>query len=563
MPPQDSITDTKSVAMDRSVSVADDVEGHTSMVDFGNHNHLLRRLGNRQIQLMAIGGAIGTGLFISIGSGLHAGGPGSLLIAFAVYCGFVAMVNNGMAEMVTQYPVAGGFIRLAGHFGGEAWGFMAGWNYFIYEALVIPFEISSLSKVVQFWNADAPVWAICLAVIVTYIVLNMLVVNVYGEFEFWLATGKVVLVIGLFLFTLVTMCGGNPRHDAYGFRYWTHPGAFAASGTMTTNLGLSRWEGFLSALWTASFCVVGPEYVSLAAAESKHPRVYIKAAYKTIYWRFLFFFLGSALAVGIVVAYNDPTLVAILIGTGAGGGTAAASPYVIAMTNLGISVLPHMVNALLVTSIFSAGNSYVYCTSRSLHSLALEGRAPAIFTRCTRQGVPVYCLALTMVFSCLAFLQCSPKTSGALGYIVDLVTGGAFINYLVMSVTYVLFHRALAAQGVDRKTLPYCGWFQPYCGYAASVFYVLVIGSFGYTSFLPFNVKNFFGCYAMAVLAILTFSFWAVIKRSVGVDPACVDLVWECPEIDAYEASTTDEIKTFWGEMEDLVLFWKKTKAVV
>ena len=177
--------------------------------------------------LLSTGGSIGTGLFVSIGSGLHSSGAGGLLIAFMIYCFSVALVNNGMAEMVTQYPVAGGFIRLADHFVGDAFGFMAGWNYFLYEALVIPFEISSLAVVVQYWSEDVPAWAICLGCIILYAVINCLVVNAYGEAEFWLSGGKIVLVVGMFMFTFITMVGGNPNHDSYGFRNWNYPGAFA------------------------------------------------------------------------------------------------------------------------------------------------------------------------------------------------------------------------------------------------------------------------------------------------------------------------------------------------
>lgn len=150
----------------------------------------------------------------------------------------------------------------------------------------------------------------------------------YGEAEFWLSGGKVILIFVLFGFTLVTMCGGNPQHDAYGFRYWGNPGAFKewhSSG----NLG--RFEGFLAALWSASFTVVGPEYIAMVAAEAKRPRTYIKAAFKTVYWRFGLFFILGALCVGIVIPYNDTTLVGIEEGDTGGSGTAAASPYVIAM----------------------------------------------------------------------------------------------------------------------------------------------------------------------------------------------------------------------------------------
>lgn len=153
--------------------------------------------------------------------------------------------------------------------------------------------------------------------------LNILAVQAYGEAEFWLSGGKVILIFILFFFTLFTMCGANPAHDAYGFRYWSDPGAFA---TYLTTGNLGRFEGFLAALWSASFTVVGPEYIAMVAAEAKRPSIYIKTAFKTVYWRFGLFFILGALCVGIVIPYNDPTLVGIYEGDQGGSGTAAASP---------------------------------------------------------------------------------------------------------------------------------------------------------------------------------------------------------------------------------------------
>ena len=135
--------------------------------------------------------------------------------------------------------------------------------------------------------------------------INVLAVRAYGEAEFWLSGGKVVLIILLFFFTFITMVGGNPKHDHYGFRYWNHPGAFAEYRSTGT---LGRFEGFLAALWSASFTIVGPEYMSMVAAEAKRPRHYIKTAFKTVYFRFGLFFIGGALAVGIVLPYVAPVL---------------------------------------------------------------------------------------------------------------------------------------------------------------------------------------------------------------------------------------------------------------
>lgn len=285
------------------------------------------------------------------------------------------------------------------------------------------------------------------------------------------------------------MCGGNPRGDAYGFRYWNNPGAFA---TYLNTGDLGRFEGFLAGLWSASFCVVGPEYISMVAAEAKRPRIYIKNAFKTVYWRFGLFFILGSLCVGVLIPYNDPTLTAILEGTGSGGGTASASPYVIAMKNLGVSGLPHLVNALLVTSIFSAGNTYTYCATRSLYGLALEGRAPKFLRYCTKQGVPLACFCVVMCFPCLAFLQLGNGSEKVLTWLVNLVTAGGLINYIVMATTYIFFYKACKAQGLDRRTLPYRGWFQPYSAYIGLAWMIIMVFCYGYSSFKPWSVDSFF-----------------------------------------------------------------------
>ncbi|KAE8141914.1 amino acid permease/ SLC12A domain-containing protein [Aspergillus pseudotamarii] len=527
-----------------------------------NMGTLHRRLGNRQIQLIAAGGSIGTALFISIGGGLAKGGPGSLFIAYTLYSCILGLVNNSIAEMNTYMPVSGGFIRLAGYWVDDALGFLAGWNFFFYEAFLIPFEITALSMVMSFWNPTVtepgPTAGICAAVIICYASLNILAVKFYGEAEFWLSGGKLILIFILFAFTFVTMVGGNPQHDVYGFRYWNNPGPFAE---FHTKGDLGRFEGFLAALWSASFCVVGPEYISMVSAEAQRPSVYIKSAFKTVYYRFCIFFVIGSLAVGIVVAYNDPALVNIYFGDG-DSSTAAASPYVIAMENLGISVLPHIVNALIFTSIFSAGNTYTYCATRSLYSLAVEGRAPRFLRYCNKSGVPIYCFCVVMLFPFLSFLQVGSGSAQAITWFVNLVTGGGLINYFIMSVTFINYYWACKAQGVDRTKMPYCGWFQPYGAYLAVTVHTLVIIFYGYSSFTPWSVSNFFSNYTMQLVAPCLFIFWKVVKKTRYVRPHEVDLVWERPEIDAYENSITTPPVGFWSEMIGLVGIGRKKNRV-
>ncbi|OLN87693.1 General amino acid permease AGP2-like protein 2 [Colletotrichum chlorophyti] len=519
---------------------------------YRSNDRLQRHLRNRQIQLIAIGGSIGTAIFISIGGALSKAGPASLLISWVLYSFVIAMVNNCVAEMTTMMPVSGGFVRLAGHWVDDAFGFMAGWNFFLYEALLIPFEITALTLVLSYWSDHIPPAAVCSACVVLYGCLNFLAVKAYGEAEFWLSGGKVILLFTLFSFTFFTMVGANPKGDKYGFRYWSNPGPFAEH---RTEGDLGRFEGFLAAVWAASFAIVGPEYIAMVAGEATHPRVYIKNAFKTVYWRFGLFFVGSALCVGIIVPYNDPTLLAIIGGKVAGAGTAQASPYVIAMNNLGVTVLPDIVNALVLTSIFSAGNTYTYAAIRTLYGLALEGRAPAVLTKCTKRGVPIWCVVVVMLFPLLSFLQVSNSSGTVLTWMVNLITAGGIINYIVICITYIRFHKACKAQGLDRSTLPYTGYLQPYCGWIGLVCMVLVVTCYGYSSFSPFDVSSFFTYYTMVLLAPILFGIWKVVKRTKFLAPEEIDLVWERPIIDAYEASNELPPGGFWREMLDLVLF--------
>jgi len=519
-----------------------------------NADGLQRRLNNRQIQLIAIGGSIGTALFVSIGNGLARGGPGSLLLAYIIYPCVLALVNNSIAEMTTYMPVSGGFIRLAGHWVDDALGFMAGWNFFLYEALLIPFEISALNLVISFWSEKVtepgPTAGICIAVIACYAGLNLLAVRGYGEAEFWLSGGKVILIFILFFFTFITMVGGNPSGHAYGFYYWQNPGAFKEY-LSTGSLG--RFEGFLACLWNAGFAVVGPEYISMVSAEAKRPRIYIKTAFKTIYFRFALFFFGSALCVGIVLPWNDDRLQDVAKGE-EGSSTAAASPYVMAMNNLGITVLPDIVNALMMTSIFSAGNTYTFCATRSLYGLALEGRAPRFLRKTWSNGVPFYCFLVVMIFPLLSLLQVGSASAEVIVWFSTLITGGGIINFLVMNVTYICFHRACKAQGFDRSRLPYKGWFQPYGAYFALCFQFCVCLFYGYGSFKPeWNVTTFFQSYTMQIIAPVLFIGWKLVKKTRFVRPQDADLVWEAPTIDRYEAQFTHDPPGFWTEMGWLV----------
>ncbi|KAL1843339.1 hypothetical protein VTJ49DRAFT_2156 [Mycothermus thermophilus] len=284
----------------------------------GDHTH--RRLKSRHIQLIGIGGTIGTALYVQIGKGLLDGGPASLFLAFTLWCTVILAVTLCMAEMVSSLPISSPFIRFAGRYVDEALGFAAGWNFFVFEAVMVPTSP---------WLTSGSL-------------INVLTVKRYGEVEFWAELGKILLIVGLLAFTLIAMLGGNPLHDRFGFRYWQAPGGPFAELYYSGVLG--RFLGFLQCLVQASFTIAGPDYVAMAAGEAVNPRQTLPRAFNAVFYRLTAFFVLGSLAVGVLVPYNNAELVRAYR-EGAPG--AAASPYVMAMDRLklGASGLPDIVNA--------------------------------------------------------------------------------------------------------------------------------------------------------------------------------------------------------------------------
>jgi amino acid transporter len=341
---------------------------------------------------------------------------------------------------------------------------------------------------------------------------------------------------GLIIFTFIVMLGGNPLGDRFGFRFWSEPGAFAPLYYPGT---LGRWLGFLQCLIQASFTIAGPDYVSMAAGEAENPRVVMPKAFKAVFYRLTTFFMLGSLCVGILVPYNSPELIAA---TTKGLPGAAASPYVVAMDRLRIRVLPHIVNAMVLASAFSAGNSYAYCASRSLYGLALEGKAPKIFTRTTRRGVPVYCTAVVLAIALLAFLQVSENAATVLKWFINLVTASQLINYACMCATFIFWKRACDAQGFDRDTLPFKGWGQPYLAWYGFIGCAVMAFVNGYTVFLPgqWDTPTFIFSYFMIGFFPIMFVGWKIFKKTRWIPALEADLKGEVEEIEEYQTGFVD-----------------------
>jgi amino acid transporter len=275
----------------------------------------------------------------------------------------------------------------------------------------------------------------------------------------------------------------------------------------------------------------------MAAGESENPRSVMPRAYKSVLYRLTTFFVLGSLAVGINVPYDDPTLKAAYK-DGLPG--AAASPYVVAMQRLQIPVLPHIVNAMILASAFSAGNSYVYCASRSLYGLALEGKAPRILTKCNKSGVPIYCVLITLAIALLSFLQVSNNSAVVLQWFVNLVTASQLINFSIMCWTFICWKRACDAQGLNRDLLPYKAFWQPFLAWYGLIGTLVMTFVGGYTVFLPGNwdVTTFIFSYAMVAITPIIFVVWKLIKKTKWLKPHEVNLrPTELVEIEEYTAN--------------------------
>ncbi|KAK5126596.1 hypothetical protein LTR85_009530 [Meristemomyces frigidus] len=492
------VFDDKTVV--QQVHPSDNVEiGETLSVNAGS-GHLHRKLNARQVQFYAIGAAIGTSVFVAMGSYLPTGGPAGLLIAFVIWAIVAFAINETYAEMVCYAPVPAPFVRFASEWVDDSLGFAVSWAFLLAGVLCIPFEVTAFQRLIEFWTDKLPVEATVIIVMVLYGLLNCISVRWFGAAEFYLAIFKVGLIFLLFAFVFITMVGGNPLGDAYGFRYWNDPGPFA-------------------------------EY------------------------RLLFFFVGAALAMGICVPYNDPTLNGIIDGDTSGSGTAAASPYVIAMKRLNINGLPHFVNAVVMTSVFSAGNGYVFSSSRVLYTMAETGRAPKIFTKTLRSGVPIYAVLMSLSFALLAMLNVNTSGAAVMGYFIDLVTTNQLLGYMSTCITYLYFYSAMKKQGRSRDSLPYKGKFQPYSAYLGIFGTILMMFLLGFSVFFKgqWSVKWFFLDYTFLGLFPVAVIVWKFVYKTKyhPMGTADLGLGGDVQQIDDYEDLVDVEPLTgFWGWME-------------
>jgi amino acid transporter len=456
--------------------------------------------------------------------------------------------------MAAFLPHKKGFAGYATRFADPALGFALGWNYLIKYLIVTPNNINAAGVVVQYWTRKVHI-AIWMVIFIAFIFLiNLLGVRVFGELEFWFSSIKVISLIGLLLMGIIIDLGGNPKHDRIGFRYWRPP-----NGPMGHYLldqvkkeSTSIFLGFWATLTNALFAYIGTELIGVTVGEAENPRRNIPIAIRRTFYRILVFYVGGVFVIGLIVPSTDNTLfVATKSKTGA-----AASPFVVATTLVGIKVLNHIINAAILIFVMSAANSDLYIGTRTLYGLAVENKAPAIFKRVNRLGVPVPSLIVCTLFCGLVFLNVKASGAKVFGWFVNLVSTAGALTWLTIVFSHIRFMKALEAHGISRDSLPYKAPFQPWGSYFAFVATAIITLFKGFDAFIPFHVDTFVTNYIGLPIYFFLWLGYKLYYKTRMIPPTHVDLVTGIRQIDEEEEKylaeeATKGPRSFLGRMWD------------
>ncbi|WP_434631170.1 amino acid permease [Chromobacterium sp. CV08] len=421
------------------------------------HTGLQRELKNRHIQLIALGGAVGTGLFLGSASVLKAAGP-SMILGYAI-AGFIAfLIMRQLGEMVAEEPVAGSFSHFAYRYWGSFAGFLSGWNYWVLYVLVSMAELTAVGAYVQYWWPHVPTWLTALVCFVCINGINLANVKSYGETEFWFALIKVAAVVGMIVFGGYLLLSGTGGPQASFSNLWNDGGFFPHG-----------FGGLFMMMAVIMFSFGGLELIGMTAAEASDPQKTIPKAVNQVIYRILIFYIGSLVVLLSLYPWNK---------VAAGG-----SPFVMIFQQIGAGFTAHALNFVVLTAALSVYNSCVYATSRMLFGLAQQGNAPKPLSRLDKRGVPVNATLFSAVatFACVILNYLLPGE--ALGILMSLVVAALVTNWAMISLTHLKFRRAKAGQKMVFPSF----WF-PLSNWLCLAFMVMILGILLFTPGMAVSV---------------------------------------------------------------------------
>src|SRR3990167_5154367 len=346
---------------------------------------LRKQLSARHLSMIALGGTLGTGIFLTSGSALYIAGPMGAIFAYLVMGLMVYLLMNSLGEMSAYKPVSGSFCEYASNYVSKPFGFAMGYNYWFNWSITIAVELIAAALVMGYWYPTvAPIdW--CVLFFCGIFLLNILPVKSYGETQYWLSLIKVVAIIIFIAIGVLVILGFNTQHHAIDFHNW-HQGHF--------HNGIS---GLFEVFLLSGFAFQGTELIGVAAGEAKDPTHSIPRAMKQIFWRILLFYIMIMLIISLIIPYTDPRLLNA-------NSDVALSPFTIIFSMAGIPYIASIMNFIILMALLSACNSDLYSATRILWNLSSRGSAPKLFSTVNRAGVPISALLATASFGLLAFL---------------------------------------------------------------------------------------------------------------------------------------------------------------
>ncbi|EFX03612.1 amino-acid permease [Grosmannia clavigera kw1407] len=466
----------------------------------GGHQ-LQRDLKGRHMQMIAIGGAIGAGLFVSSGSALQSGGPAPLVICYFIVGIMLLFTCQALAELAVLYPVNGAFYTYVVRFVDPSWGFAMGWDYALSWLTILPFELTAASITIQFWREDLNVGIWIAVFLVVLCTIQIFGVRGYGEVEFFLSMIKIAACTGFIILGIIINCGGVGDQGYLGAKYWHHPGAFR-----------NGFKGFCSVFVVAAFAFGGTELVGLAAAESADPAKSIPKATKQVFWRIAFFYIVNLFILGLIMPADDERLL------GSSGANTKASPFVLAIQDAGIKVLPSIFNAVITISVISVANSCTFGSTRTMQALAERGMAPKFLAYVDKNGRPIWCILIQVLFGFIAFVGESGDSSTVFDWLLALSGLSYFFVWGSICLTHIRFRYVWKAKGKTLDQIPYKPTLGVY-GSAIGLFLncVCMVATFYYALWPAPGVKPsanfFFQEYLALPIVILLYLFWKIYSR--------------------------------------------------
>ncbi|MDW7615559.1 amino acid permease [Peribacillus simplex] len=429
-----------------------------------------RKLKARHMTMIAIGGSIGTGLFLASGATIQSAGPGGALAAYACIGIMVYFLMTSLGEMATYMPVSGSFSTYATRFVDPAFGFALGWNYWFNWAVTLAVEIAAAAIIMKFWLPDVPslLWsALFLGIVFT---LNALSIKSYGESEYWFALIKVVAIIFFIIIGLLTILGVFGG-KVIGFENFTMGEAPFKGGFLS----------IISIFLIAGFSFQGTELVGIAAGESENPEKNVPNAIRQVFWRILLFYIGAILILGLLIPYTSPSLL------NGDVENISVSPFTLVFERAGFAFAASVMNAVVLTSLLSAGNSGLYASTRMLWSMAKDNQAPKFLAKVNRRGIPMNALILTALIGGLAFLT-SIFGDHVFTWLLNASGLTGFIAWIGIAVSHYRFRRAYVAQGGDINELKYKAKWFPFGPILSLVLCMGVIAGQNYEAFLSGSI---------------------------------------------------------------------------